>query len=92
MARRVVPVDTEAVPVDTEGEHDVSRPRILRDNRRHARRGPDLTAFALNLAVLLLTAVGLLKRRAKPKGKERLSAQQDHEYAEWLDTQRARVG
>lgn len=70
----------------------MSLPRIQRENRKHARRGPDLTAFALNLAAFLLTAVGLLKRRPKPKGKVRLSAQQDHEYAEWLDTQIRNVG
>lgn len=62
----------------------MSLPRILRDNRRERHRGVDLTEYLLYAVSALLSLVRLFpKGRERPKGPERLSAQQDREFREW---------
>lgn len=62
-------------------------PRILRDNRRHARRGPDLTTLALWAAAGVLSAFAAVGRLlpGKPR-REALSAAGDtrKRYVEFL--------
>ena len=62
----------------------MSLPRILRENRRHRRRGPDLTQWPLYAFSALLSLFGYFRRhRGGQKVKERLSEAEDRRYREW---------
>lgn len=62
----------------------MSLPRILRENRRHRQRGPDLTQWSLYAVSALLSLFGYFRRyRGGQKVKERLSEAEDRRYREW---------
>ena len=67
--------------------------RIVSTNRRErGGRRPDLTEYALRFAIALLSLLGRFGRyREAPKARERLSTVLEGEYAEFLDTERARI-